>query len=147
MIKHVAAVIAKLGENMGVPRFVRYAGKGYVGQYMHLGGKIGVQVEVGGVTPEIAGARGVHRGGQGDRDADRGGEPGLRARDEARQNTREGARHLPRADGDSGKPANVLDKIIEGKLGSYYKQAVLTDQDSIRDPKQDDRQGRAGGSQ
>src|SRR4029453_18973200 len=46
--------IAKLGENMAVPRFVRYAGQGYVGQYIHLGGKIGVQVEFGGVTPEIA---------------------------------------------------------------------------------------------
>ena len=41
----VAAAIGKLGENMAVPRFVRYAGKGYVGQYIHLGGKIGVQVE------------------------------------------------------------------------------------------------------
>ena len=37
--------IAKLGENMAVPRFVRYAGKGYVGQRIHMGGKIGVQVE------------------------------------------------------------------------------------------------------
>ena len=46
--------IAKLGENMAVPRFVRYAGKGYVGQYIHLGGKIGVQVEFAGVTPAIA---------------------------------------------------------------------------------------------
>jgi elongation factor Ts len=35
----------------------------------------------------------------------------------------------------SGKPANVLDKIVEGKLGSFYKQVVLTDQESIRDPK------------
>ena len=33
----------------------------------------------------------------------------------------------------SGKPANVLEKIIEGKLGAYYKQTVLPDQDSIRD--------------
>ena len=55
VIKHVAPVIAKLGENMGVPRFVRYAGQGYVGQYIHLGGKIGVQVEFAGVTPAIAG--------------------------------------------------------------------------------------------
>ena len=36
----------------------------------------------------------------------------------------------------SGKPANVLDKIIEGKLGSFYSQVVLPDQPSIRDPKQ-----------
>src|SRR6266550_4734577 len=46
-------VIGKLGENMAAPRFVRYAGKGYVGQYIHMGGKIGVQVELAGVTPEI----------------------------------------------------------------------------------------------
>ena len=52
VIKHVAPVIAKLGENMGVSRFVRYAGRGYVGQYIHLGGKIAVMVEFAGVTPQ-----------------------------------------------------------------------------------------------
>jgi elongation factor Ts len=35
----------------------------------------------------------------------------------------------------SGKPAAVLEKIVEGKLGSYYSQFVLPDQASIRDPK------------
>src|SRR5438552_2872373 len=49
----VAATIAKLKENIAVPRFVRYAGRGYVGQYIHQGGKIGVQVEFAGVTPGI----------------------------------------------------------------------------------------------
>jgi elongation factor Ts len=34
----------------------------------------------------------------------------------------------------SGKPAHVLDKIIDGKLGSFYSQFVLLDQPSIRDP-------------
>ena len=33
----------------------------------------------------------------------------------------------------SGKPANVLDKIIEGKLGSFYSQFVLLDQPFVRD--------------
>jgi elongation factor Ts len=33
----------------------------------------------------------------------------------------------------TGKPASVLDKIIEGKLGSFYSQFVLLDQPSIRD--------------
>src|SRR5262245_28548465 len=41
-IKLLAPVIAKLGENMAVPRFVRYGGTGFVGQYIHLGGKLGV---------------------------------------------------------------------------------------------------------
>ncbi len=33
----------------------------------------------------------------------------------------------------SGKPAQVIDKIVEGKLGSYYAQVVLLEQPSIRD--------------
>jgi elongation factor Ts len=33
----------------------------------------------------------------------------------------------------SGKPANVIDKIVEGKLGSFYSQVVLPDQASIHD--------------
>jgi elongation factor Ts len=35
----------------------------------------------------------------------------------------------------SGKPAHVLDKIIEGKLGSFYGQFVLLDQPFVRDDK------------
>ena len=35
----------------------------------------------------------------------------------------------------SGKPAHVIEKIVEGKLGSFYAQVVLPDQASIRDPK------------
>jgi elongation factor Ts len=35
----------------------------------------------------------------------------------------------------SGKPANVLDKIVEGKLGSFYSQFVLLDQPFVRDDK------------
>jgi elongation factor Ts len=33
----------------------------------------------------------------------------------------------------SGKPAHVIDKIVEGKLASFYGQVVLPDQESIRD--------------
>ena len=35
----------------------------------------------------------------------------------------------------SNKPAHVIDKIVEGKINSYYQQVVLLDQPSIRDPK------------
>src|SRR5712691_9400833 len=37
--QRVAAAVGKLGENMAVPRSVRYAGHGFVGQYIHMGGK------------------------------------------------------------------------------------------------------------
>ena len=53
--QRVAATIGKLRENMAVPRFVRYAGQGYVAQYIHAGAQVGVQVEIAGVTPAVAG--------------------------------------------------------------------------------------------
>jgi elongation factor Ts len=35
---------------------------------------------------------------------------------------------------DSGNPPAVVEKIVEGKLGSFYSQVVLIDQPSVRDP-------------
>jgi elongation factor Ts len=132
----VAPVIAKLGENMGVSRFVRYAGRGYVGQYIHLGGKIAVIAEFAGVTPEIAGREDfvalVKEIGMQIAAAS----PSYATRDEIPADLIEREKGIYRAQMEhSGKPANVLEKIIEGKLGSYYKQTVLPDQESIRDPK------------
>jgi len=134
--QRVAAAIGKLGENMAVPRFVRYAGRGHVGQYIHLGGKIGVQVEFGGVTAPVA----SH------------GEFTTLVKEVAMQIAAANPSFVSRADvpvalldkersiyraqmEGSGKPAGVIDKIVEGKLGSYYAQVALLDQPSIRDPK------------
>ncbi len=133
----LASTIAKLGENMAIPRFVRYSGQGYVGQYIHLGGKIGVQVEFAGVTPGVS-----------ERE-----ELVTLVKEVAMQIAASSPAYATRASGvpaellekersiyraqmeGSGKPANVIDKIVEGKLGSFYKQVVLTDQESIRDSK------------
>jgi elongation factor Ts len=136
IVKLVAPVIAKLGENMAVSRFSRYAGQGYVGQYIHLGGKLGVQVEFSGVTPAIEAREefttlvkevamqiaAVH--------------PRYVSREAVPADLLEKEKAIYRAQMEgSGKPANVLDKIIEGKLGAFYAQIVLPDQASIRDPK------------
>ena len=119
-----------------MPRFVRYAGHLYVGQYIHLGGKIGVQVEFAGVTDAI-----------GEREEFTAlvkeiamqvaaASPGYATREAVPAGVLEKEKSIYRAQMEhSGKPANVIDKIVEGKLGSFYKQVVLTDQESIRDPK------------
>jgi elongation factor Ts len=134
VIKHVAPVIAKLGENMGVSRFVRFAGRGYVGQYIHLGGKIGVMVELAGVTPEIGGRDEFNALVKELAMQVAAASPTYASRAEVPADLLEKEKAIYRAQMEgSGKPANVLEKIIEGKLGSYYKQTVLTDQDSIRD--------------
>jgi elongation factor Ts len=132
----LAETIAKLGENMAIPRFVRYAGQGYVGQYIHLGGKIGVQVEFGGVTPAMRGREELVTLVKEVAMQIAAASPNYASRAAVPADLLDKERAIYRAQMEgSGKPANVIDKIVEGKLGSFYKQVVLTDQESIRDPK------------
>jgi elongation factor Ts len=132
--KRVAQTIAKLGENMAVPRLVRFKGD-YVGQYVHaVGGKLGVQVEFSGIPPALR-----------DREEFRNlvreitmhiaaasPSPQYVSRDRVPADVIEKERAIYRAQMEgSGKPANILDKIVEGKLGSFYQQVVLLDQESV----------------
>jgi elongation factor Ts len=134
--KRLASSIATLGENMAVPRFVRYAGTGYVGQYIHMGGKIGVQIELGGYTPEIGSREELKTLVKEIAMQIAAASPAYVSREAVPAEVLEKERSIYRAQMEhQGKPANVLDKIVEGKLGSFYKQVVLPDQESIRDPK------------
>jgi elongation factor Ts len=132
----VGAAIAKLGENMAVSRANSVGGNGLVGSYLHQGGKIGVLVELAGV-PE---------GQRSSEDAQRlvrevamqiaAASPGYATRAEVPADVIEKEKAVYRAQMEnSGKPANVIEKIVEGKLGSFYAQTVLAEQPSIRDPK------------
>jgi elongation factor Ts len=132
----VAEGIGKLGENMAVPRFVRYAGHGYIGQYIHMGGKIGVQVEFGGVPPALTAREEFATLVKEMAMQIAAASPAYVSRSAVPADILEKERAIYRAQMEgSGKPAAVIDKIIEGKLGSYYQQVVLPDQASIRDPK------------
>lgn len=132
----VAEGIGKLGENMAVPRFIRYAGHGYIGQYIHMGGKIGVQVEFGGVPPALADREEFAKLVKEMAMQIAAASPAYVSRSAVPVEILEKERAIYRAQMEgSGKPASVIDKIVEGKLGSYYQQVVLPDQASIRDPK------------
>jgi elongation factor Ts len=133
----LTATIAKTGENMAIPRVARLdSNGGLVGSYSHLGGKIGVLVEVAGVpagkesTDDVATLvkeLAMHIAAAA---------PGYATRDQVPADLVEKEKAVYRGQMEnSGKPANVIEKIIEGKLGSYYSQVVLPDQPTIRDPK------------
>jgi len=129
-------VIGKLGENMAAPRLVRYAGKGYVAQYVHPGAKIAVQVEFTGVTPEVATREEFATLTKEIAMQIAAASPSYTSRDEVPADLLDKERAIYRAQvEDAKKPANIIEKIVEGKLGSYYKQVVLVDQESVRDPK------------
>jgi elongation factor Ts len=137
--KRVAAGIAKLGENMGVRRFVRFTGQSsttYVGQYIHMGGKIGVQVEFSGVDAQLAARDEFVKLVKEIAMQIAAASPAYATRASVPSDILDREKSIYRAQMEnSGKPAQVIDKIVEGKLGSFYSQVVLPDQPSIRDPK------------
>ncbi|MBM3772336.1 MAG: translation elongation factor Ts [Acidimicrobiia bacterium] len=133
--QRVAAAIAKVGENMAASRFVRYTGQGYVSQYIHLGGKLGVQVEFGGVTPEVAAHGEFVTLAKEVAMQIAAASPTYTARADVPADVLEKEKTIYRAQMEhSGKPANVIEKIIDGKLGAFYEQVVLVDQPFVIRP-------------
>jgi elongation factor Ts len=132
----VAEKIAKTGENMAVSRAARLTGEGLVGSYLHLGGKIGVLVELQGVPAAARTSDAVQTLIREVAMQIAAASPSYATRAEVPASVIEQEKNIYRAQMEnSGKPANVIEKIVEGKLGSYYGIAVLPDQPSIRDPK------------
>jgi elongation factor Ts len=131
----ITAEIARVGENMAVPRTARRAAD-YVGSYSHMGGKIGVLVQVDGVKGEAA-ANDAFKAFVSELAMHvAAAAPQYTTRAEVPAEAVEKEKEIYRAQmASSGKPANVIEKIIEGKLGAFYEQVCLVDQPTIRDPK------------
>jgi elongation factor Ts len=131
--QRVAATIGKVGENMAVSRFARYAGSGYIAQYIHPPGKIGVMVEITGATPEMTGREEFNTFVKDIALQIAAANPTYASREAVPADIVDKERAIYRAQMEnSGKPANVIDKIVEGKLGAFYEQVVLGDQEFIR---------------
>ena len=112
----------------------RVTSEGLIGTYLHAGGRIGVLVEVNCETDFVAKTPDFQTLVKELAMQVAAASPSYASRAEVPADLLEKEKAIYRAQMEgSGKPANVLEKIIEGKLGSYYKQTVLTDQDSIRD--------------
>ena len=128
-------LLRKRGLAQAAKRAGRTTAHGLVGSYMHMGGKIGVLVEMNcesdfvarteafqGLLRELA----MHIAAA---------DPKWIRREDVTADAIEKERSIYRAQMESsGKPAHVIDKIIEGKLGSFYSQFVLLDQPFVRDP-------------
>jgi elongation factor Ts len=134
-LEEATTILRKRGLAQAARRAGRTTSQGLVGSYIHMGGKVGVLVEIDcesdfvartgdfqALVKEIA----MHIAAS---------DPRWVRREEVPPETLEKEREIYRAQfQDSGKPAPVVEKIVEGKLGSFYSQFVLLDQPSIRDP-------------
>ena len=129
-------ILRKRGLAQATKKAGRSTNEGIIGSYIHMGGKIGVLVEVNcesdfvartddfqGLAREVA----MHIAAA---------SPQYVRREEIPADIIEREKGIYRAQVEGqNKPAQVIDKIVEGKLSSFYEQVCLVDQPSIRDPK------------
>jgi elongation factor Ts len=128
-------LLRKKGLASAAKRAGRATSNGVVGSYIHMAGKVGVLVEVNCETDFVARTDdfqtlvkelALHIAAA---------DPKYVRREDVPADVLEKEREIYSAQfADSGKPANVVEKIVEGKLGSFYSQTVLIDQPSVRDP-------------
>lgn len=126
----VSAIItnatATIGEKVSLRRFVCYESAGNLATYIHMGGRIGVLVNLTGgdaqlgkdVAMQIAAAAPIA--------VDESGVPAdviAHEKEVSRQEALE-----------SGKPEKIVDRIVEGRIKKYYKEVCLNEQAFVKDP-------------
>jgi elongation factor Ts len=132
----VSEATVAIGEKIDVRRFVRYeTATGAVESYIHLGGKIGVLIEVSNDTPatrsqeafkvyyhdlalQIAAAK-----------------PTVVRKEEVPTAELDKEREILRAQAlNEGKPEKIVDRMVEGRIEKYYKEVCLLEQPFVKDP-------------
>ena len=125
----VTEAIASIGEKISLRRFARYENAdGRIATYIHMGGKIGVLVDLTGgeaalgkdVAMQIAAANptSIDRSGVSQAELDH-------EREVLRKQALE-----------EGKPEKIVDKMVEGRINKYYKEVCLIEQPFVKDPDQ-----------
>ena len=129
----VAALVGKLGENMGVARIVRFADRGFVSSYIHMGGKIGVLVEATGVSAEQAATDAFKTLMKEVAMQVAAASPRYVRREEVPEAELESERAIYRTQAQqSGKPAQVIERIVDGQVERFYKDVCLLEQAFVK---------------
>ena len=129
-------ILRKRGLAQAAKKSGRSTSEGLIGSYIHLGGKIGVLVELNCESDFVARTDDFQNLLKELALQVAAANPQYVRREDVPADILDREREIYREQmKSSGKPANVIDKIVEGKLGSFYEQVVLVDQPSIRDPK------------
>jgi elongation factor Ts len=128
-------LLRKRGLAQAARRAGRATAQGLVGSYIHMGGKIGVLVEVNCESDFVARTDAFQNLVKEVAMHVAAADPRWVRREDVPPEAIDKEKSIYRAQMESsGKPAHVLDKIIDGKLNSFYSQFVLLEQPSIRDP-------------
>lgn len=131
----VVAKIAEIGENIIVRRNEKYKvqGNGAIAGYIHLGGKVGVLLEVGCDKPATTSAEGFKEAVKDVTLHIAAANPHYLSRKDVPADAIKAEREIY-AKQVEGKPANIVDKIVDGKLEKFYSTIVLLEQGFVKDP-------------
>jgi elongation factor Ts len=135
-LEEATTILRKRGLASATKKAGRSTNEGMIGHYIHMGGKIGVLVEVNCESDFVARTDDFQNLAREIAMHIAAANPQYVRREDvpAAIIERERAIYRSQMEGQN-KPAAVIDKIIEGKLGGFYEQVCLLDQPSIRDPK------------
>jgi len=131
------AMIAAIKENISIRRFTRYeaAPGGAIATYIHQGGRIGVMTELA----ATGGPKGDHAGEVAREVAMQiaASDPRFIRREDVAQKDLDTEREIAREQArQSGKPDNIVEKMITGKMEKFYGEACLLEQPYIKADKQ-----------
>lgn len=122
----VTEAVAKIGENISVRRFERFeSAEGHVYSYIHGGGKIGVLVDMKDGDAELGKDVAMQVAAANPSYLDRTQVPAAELEHE-KEVLSEQARN-------EGKPENIIEKMVIGRINKYYKEVCLLDQEFIKD--------------
>ncbi|HEV7926318.1 MAG TPA: translation elongation factor Ts [Verrucomicrobiae bacterium] len=127
------AAVARIGENIQFPRFVRYevAGNGIVAAYIHTGAKVGVLVEVGAGKEATVGTEDFKQLVRDITLQIAAGNPAVISRDQVPAATVAKEKEIA-AEQVKNKPPQAIAKIVEGKLEKFYQGVCLLDQGFVK---------------
>ena len=121
-----SALIGKIGENISIRRFQRFATADKLASYVH-GGKIGVLVDFSG-PDEVGKDLAMHIAATKPRAIDEKGVP---------EADKEAERSVARQKAaESGKPAEIVEKMVEGSVTKFLKEVALLSQPFVKNDKQ-----------
>jgi elongation factor Ts len=135
-MEEATTILRKRGLAQATKKAGRSTNEGLIGSYIHMGGKIGVLVEINCESDFVARTDDFQNMAREIAMHIAAANPLYVRREEVPGDVLDREREIYRAQmKDQNKPPQVVEKIVEGKLNSFFEQFCLLDQPSIRDPK------------
>jgi elongation factor Ts len=118
--------IATIGENMTIRRFARFESNGMIADYIHGEGRIAVLVDMEGATEELAKDVCMQIAAAKPEYLDRESVPAERVDKEM---------EILKAQAmNEGKPEAIAEKMVQGRVGKFYSEICLLDQEFVKNP-------------